>query len=254
MRFLVLVLIFCLGCSVSSPSVVATAPLSFMTLNVANGYADRAGVAPFRSEASRAAQAAFIQRHGADVVGIQEVDVNVARSGGGNTAEQIFQGMGGTVLYGKAADVDPINGLLAPAPTGSTVGVALWVRSGLAVTESWTVPLDYGDNDWPRSTLFAHVVGEGHDFIVAVTHLSTQSDAIRTLQSRVSVAFEPDVLLGDFNALADSLAPGLAPLQLATASSCIDQIWHRPGLDVQGGLVPTLGVSDHPYAALATWN
>lgn len=262
-------------------------PLTFVSLNVANGFVDVSGNGPFRSPEARAAQAAFLRSQNADVIGLQEVDAGLVRSGGDNTARQIFNDMEGastgegttltlrtgTTLYAQACNVDPSTGAPAPGLTSASVGVALWVRQGLTVVENWEVPLSYGENDWPRVALFAHVVGEGHDFTVGVTHLSTKSVDIRVQEAKEATAFIPDVLLGDFNDLPDhegtdadhatslynnptyrTLREALAPLKLSTSDGCIDQVWHQPGMKVSGENVPTLGVSDHPYAARMVWH
>lgn len=95
-----------------------------MTLNIANGAGEK-----YRTAANRAAQAALIREAGASVVGFQEVDVGVQRTGNVNTALEIARlvnpafdafANGGPVARGDWAQRPAGTGVLSGAD-GTTV-------------------------------------------------------------------------------------------------------------------------------------
>lgn len=245
-----------LGCTSDAASSAPASLLSTIraaSFNLANG-------AGYTSPAERARQNVFLASLSADVIGLQEVDVGVARSGGGNTAAQATATMPGTVVFAKCASVNA-QGALTVGGTGS-VGVALWVRAGLTVVDSWPVALDYADqvdgsDGWPRCALVAIVSGAGRDFVVAVVHLLTGANAYvrerRRLEVQEATAYGVDVLLGDMNALGDEVGADVpASLHLCSkpdSPGCYDQAWAAG--TCTGRLVPTHNASDHPYAAIA---
>jgi len=237
-------------CALAAACGEPNAPIRAVTLNIANG-------AGMITAADRARQSAFLAALAPDVVGMQEVEVGVTHSGGGNTAVQSTATMGGSVVFAGCASVDAYGRL--GSGTGQA-GVALWVRTGLTIVDSWMVPVDWelsanGGDGWPRCTLVAHVVGEGHDFTVAVSHLMVGSNAdIRRRELQESIAGGVDILLMDANALGDEIARDMATSPMSLCSGplfpgCVDQAWTRDACS--GRLVPTHGASDHPYAALA---
>jgi endonuclease/exonuclease/phosphatase family metal-dependent hydrolase len=222
------------GCSAATP------PLRVLSLNIANGFVDATGTAPFRDAGARERQRLFIEAQTPDVVGLQEVDVGCARSGGIDTAAAVLPS-GGTLIFTETGN----DGV------GGRWGNALWLRQGLVVSESWQVPLSYPDvggrADWPRAAQFAAIVAEdGRKLMLATTHLTTM-DPNRARQLLEAVALVPDVFFGDMNALGPEIAPYVPELRLVTSPGSIDQVWIRG--KGEGWLVPTLGASDHPYAA-----
>lgn len=216
--------------------------------------------AGYVTAADRAKQNSFLAGLAPDIVGMQEVDVGVARSGGGNTAIQSTATMPGAVVFAKCASVNA-QGALTPGGPGA-VGVALWVRAGLSIVDSWTVPLDYADpvdggDGWPRGALLAIIGGTSGNFTVAVAHLVAGSTAYvrerRRLEIQEATAYGVDVFLVDANALGDEVGadvpPGLHLCSNPDFPGCIDQAWARG--TCTGRLAPTHGASDHPYAAVA---
>lgn len=225
-----------IGCTTSKPPVA----LTVLTFNSATG-------AGWVAESDRDKQRAFLAAQGADVIGLQEVEVGCAHTGGVNTATEILP-PGGTWVFGRAT-----------YHAGCETGVGLWLRPGFLLLDSWTVDLGYPGDVHPRVALYVRFRMNPQDpydpvYVAAVTHLSTLP-ATRTWQIPEMVALPPDILLGDMNAQAEELAPTMAPigLSLATAFGCIDQVWTRFPFEssVTRGMVPTMGASDHPYAARA---
>lgn len=72
------------GGEAAAPPPEADAHFAAMTLNIANGAGDA-----FRTAANRARQGGFIARASVDVVGMQEVDIGVSRSGDVDTAAAV---------------------------------------------------------------------------------------------------------------------------------------------------------------------
>lgn len=255
MRGLIIAIVIsgCIPDAASAPAALSLSTIKAVSLNIACG-------AGWTGPGDRAWQNTFLSGLNPDVIGMQEVEVGVARSGGGNTAAQSTATMPGTVKFAKCAAVNAM-GALTPGATGA-VGIALWVRAGLTVVDSWPVPLDYADqvssgDGWPRCALVAIISGEGHDFVVAVTHLAVGDNAYvrerRRLEVQETAAYGPDLLLADMNALGGEIAADMpAPLHLCSNPEfpgCIDQAWSQGACT--GRLVPTNNASDHPYAAVA---
>ncbi len=221
--------------------------ISFLSLNIACGFS-----ADFRTAAMRAQQAAFIAAQLPDVVALQEVDMGLPRSGGGDTGAQSLGSLTsrGALLYGRGSYVD-VNGSPSLAATSYSVGNSLWVSSDFQVLEHWNLDLNYLD-PWPRCAIIAHIRGRGQDLVVAATHLTSGGDGVAVAKRREQMgqilAFGVDVVLGDMNAFGAELED-VSDIDLVTPGGCVDQVWcSRPSAGV---LVPTLGVSDHPYAAFA---
>lgn len=245
------------GCS------TPTRPISFFSLNIANG----AGPA-WRTADARAAQAGMIARQGIDggppdVVALEEVDVGLARSGGIDTARAALGALAdrGTYIFGKTCDVTASGGLIYGAvPGGGILGNALWVSERFRVLESWVVNLDYGVTFWPRAAILARVSDGTSEFTIAATHLATGSDResneIRAREIEEVLGFPVDVFLGDMNAMPEEVSARVGELTLASHSTpgtggSIDQIWWN-GFSGTGGLVPTFSIaSDHSYGARA---
>lgn len=240
--------------------------LRVMSLNLAGGFEH----GQYRAPEARAAQRAFIAAQNPDVVLAQEFTGYDAGSFNDD----------GTILRAYTEALTDDQGDAVPA------GVAIWVRPGLRVLESWEVQLDYGDglsghDPHPRTSLMAKIQApSGEVLIVADVHLSVGSDAymtdIRRTQLLETLAFDPDIVGGDFNVSADKMvdrdpdgttrawmqvaadAIGVSPLRSITGVGSADQIWAHSGRGAGNGgrpIVPTGGVaglvSDHPGAALA---
>lgn len=168
-----LVLASCAGVTscASSDHPPTPTPITLLTLNVANG----AG-ASYRSPAARARQAAFIAGAGADLVALQEVDLNVERSGHADCAREVARlecsvvepftvdgvrrcdgtGTTGVVLFGRAfAGDDPFDavngvpsGIISEDPPSAdrsaeaSFGVALVARARIRDTYVVQLPTD----------------------------------------------------------------------------------------------------------------
>lgn len=156
------------SCARSDPP--TPTPITLLTLNVANG----AG-ASYRSPAARARQAAFIAGAGAELVALQEVDLNVERSGHADCAREVARlecsvepftadgvrrcdgaGTAGVVLFGRAfAGDDPFDavngvpsGIMSDDPptadrsADASFGVALVARARVEGTYVVQLPTD----------------------------------------------------------------------------------------------------------------
>ncbi|MBX3186570.1 MAG: endonuclease/exonuclease/phosphatase family protein [Labilithrix sp.] len=74
-----------LGCGTAKEAALTPpGPLTLMSVNIASGAGDR-----FRTADHRVGQGAFVARSSAEVVGLQEVDVGVDRSGDADTAARV---------------------------------------------------------------------------------------------------------------------------------------------------------------------
>lgn len=252
---------------------IVTAPVRFLSMNIASG----AG-AQWLTPAMRAQQAAFIAAQNPDIVGMQEVDVGVARSGGGNTAAAAVGSLAqyGTILTVACAHVDG-NGNLSATGNGQ-VGVGAWVSSAFRVVDYWIVELDFtdksaGGDGWPRCSMLVSVQTPlGHPFVFAVSHLETgdryQQHVTddRKLEVEETVSDGPDVFLGDMNALGQEIKadlppqyrlcdpqPDAPPDYVSAQYGCLDQVWSMQ--PCTGDLIPTHeAVTDHPYTALGVVN
>ncbi len=91
------------GCKNGADATPLVAPgsVTLMTLNIASGAGDH-----FRTAENRTKQSAFVARSGAQLVGLQEVDVGVDRSGKIDTAASVAASLGfGTCTF--AVDASP---------------------------------------------------------------------------------------------------------------------------------------------------
>jgi hypothetical protein len=189
----------------------AAAPFVLLAFNIANGDSDG-----YRTPAMRAHQAAFVAESGANVVGMEEVDVDVERSYHSDTGDDVLgvactvatpsysadgvrrcSGPTGRYLFGLAFRGDDIfdlvNGLPAGIPdldssinpTGTdrshdaAYGVALGVR-GLPVSDAYTVDLPTAADQPPDDPLFAELAASGPDSLARV-ELAARNLTARTL-------------------------------------------------------------------------
>lgn len=185
---------------------------------------------------------------GADVLGLQEVDVGLPRSGGRDLARIVADATGLAVAFGAATTFG-----------AGEYGNALLVRGSITAVE--VVPLPSPRRHEPRSVLVASVdLAGGPSLTVAVTHLSYDREeavaqlplAIDALAGRAG----PRILLGDLNLETAQVAPVItaAGLYLVRAGGAtFSARWPRrridhmalAGLSSGAASTPRLPVSDH---------
>lgn len=183
----------------------------------------------------------------ADVLALQEVDVEVARSHGANLA---------AVAAGDMAFA------FAPAMAirHGWYGNALVVRGTISDSDVLELPGEEGDE--PRVAILARVRLEGEDEItVAATHLSVRTHVARlqleAVLSELVDMHPPAVLLGDLNLTPRLVQPAVAAAGLTLADSAaptfpahrprirIDHVAVSGGLSIGGVEVVHTPVSDH---------
>jgi endonuclease/exonuclease/phosphatase family metal-dependent hydrolase len=177
----------------------------------------------------------------ADVLALQEVDVNLRRSHDADTAAEVAAACGMAFVFGEAIAI-----------RGGQYGNALLVRGTIDEVEVLALP-----DAEPRSAIVARVhVDGGPDLTVGVTHLGLRGageaqlpvvlDALRARPG-------PRVLLGDLNLdpeVVERLAGELVrvpsgPTWPAKAPRrTIDHVL-LDGLTATTAVVPTMPVSDH---------
>lgn len=164
---------------------------------------------------------------------------------------------------------------LAALPAGGTLfryeEVAVWARAGVSLENQQVIGLEYGAwvsgvfiaDVWPRTALFARASAPGISVTLSATHLSAGAwdtnrvacDAapIRAVQLDEATVFDPDIVIGDLNALSAEIAKTLGPLGYAAATrGAVDVVWLREGERGVGAMEPTGTASDHPAAATVT--
>lgn len=163
------------------------------TLNLAHGgnAADGAGLE---------AAARLLERAGAEVAGLQEVDRGLARSGGVDQAAWLARRLG-------------VDGAFGPALRRGRGAYGNALLSRWPVLAARSVPLP-GEGE-PRAALDARLATPAGPVRVLVTHLGLDVPARRRQAEALAglLAADPGVptlLLGDFNA--DPDAPELAPI------------------------------------------
>ena len=151
---------------------------------------------------------ATLRRLDADLVAVQEVDRDQARSHRADQARQLGEALGMDWRYAPALLGTPGSpeGWRAPAPGvadpgGTAYGIALLSRQPLEETE--TVLLPQSGRDEPRVALVAGLAGGGGRLTVAGTHLSfvpgPNLAQLRALQRHLDERGGPRLLLGDLN-------------------------------------------------------
>jgi endonuclease/exonuclease/phosphatase family metal-dependent hydrolase len=172
----------------------------------------------------------------ADILGLQEVDVGVARSGGVDLVGEVADATG---MHAAFHAVDTIG--------GGGYGNALLARSRLEEVERLSLPGAEGRE--PRGALLARVARVS----VAVTHLSVGAALHRKQLARLVSALDerpvPRVLMGDLNHVAPlvpgyTLAGGDPTFPVVAPRVRIDHI-ATVGLEVASVEVVGLEVSDH---------
>jgi endonuclease/exonuclease/phosphatase family metal-dependent hydrolase len=151
---------------------------------------------------------ASLRRLDADLVAVQEVDRDQARSHRADQARQLGEALGMSWHYAPALLGTPGNpeGWRVPAagnadPGGTAYGIALLSR--LPLEEVETVLLPRSGRDEPRVALVAGLAGGGRRLTVAGTHLSFVPGAnlaqLHALQRHLDERGGPRLLLGDLN-------------------------------------------------------
>ncbi|MCO5239619.1 MAG: endonuclease/exonuclease/phosphatase family protein [Chitinophagaceae bacterium] len=140
--------------------------------------------------------AAVIKQQGADMVAVQEVDVNTGRSGKINQAEQLAAKAGYRFYYfGKAMDFD-----------GGGYGVLILSRYPLTDTTTYPLPMPEHKGGEPRVLAAATAaLPNGRSVRFGSTHLEAYNKTSRMLQikeiSRIAGETAlPFIVAGDFNA------------------------------------------------------
>lgn len=145
-----------------------------------------------------------------DVLGLQEVDVGMPRSGRADQAAAVARA--GAMAHAFAAALRP--------PSGGEYGNALLVRGELAEVEVVGLP---GGGDEPRAVLLARAEAGGGSLSVAVTHLAVNPvvalDQLDVVVAALAERPAPRVLLGDLNLEPDLVRP----------------LFDRGGLQLAGG-------------------
>lgn len=136
-----------------------------------------------------------IKAHGADIVAVQEVDVNTNRSGGINQAALLASKAGYPSFYfGKAMDFD-----------GGGYGVLVLSKYPLSDTQTYRLPSAAPGKDEPRVLAAATVSLPGGKTIrFGSTHLEAYNKQSRLLQANALAKIAggselPFIIAGDFN-------------------------------------------------------
>ena len=181
-----------------------------------------------------------------DVLGLQEVDRGVRRSGRVDQAAVVASATGLTSTFGASLAVG-----------GGVYGNALLVRGTLADIE--TVELPNRGRLEPRTILLALAALADADVSVGVTHLSTSKPAaIRQLLAALEALWRrpaPRLLLGDFNLLPDAVIPALGAARMSVSEAVLTfpSSWPERTIDYVAGSGLVIGatsaeamaVSDH---------
>lgn len=154
----------------------------------------------------------IFKKYPADIIALQEVDVNTKRSGNINEAKAIADALGIHAFFGKAIDHD-----------GGYYGVALLSRYVLKDTQLIRLPMDSAAKGEPRILLAATVtLPSGRSVVVGCTHLDHRKEPkSRELQVAEINAFAkkssmPFVIAGDLNAE-----------PVSTAIQLLDEVFER---------------------------
>lgn len=166
--------------------------------------------------------AKVIKESGADLVGLQEVDVHTIRSGkSSNQAEELGKMTGMYVYFSKGIDFQ-----------GGEYGTAVLSKYPMLKTERHELPNREGLKAEPRTLAVITVEVQGRQVKFANTHLDYTDAENNLLQiNKVLEIFEgeklPIILVGDFNALPES-----ASIQL------LDQHFNRSCTENCGFTIP----------------
>lgn len=168
------------------------------------------------------AVAAVIKKQHADMVAVQEVDVNTGRSGKINQAEQLAAKAGYRFYYfGKAMDFD-----------GGGYGVLILSKYPLTDTTTYSLPKAGDKGGEPRVLAAATVaLPNGRSVRFGSTHLEAYNNASRVLQvkeiSRIAgdIAL-PFIVAGDLNAAEGSEVIHILDAHFTrTCNNCPSTFW-----------------------------
>lgn len=143
--------------------------------------------------------AKVINESGADLVGLQEVDVHTIRSGkSSNQAEELGEMTGRHVFFSKGIDFQ-----------GGEYGTAILSKYPILESERYELPNLEGLNAESRTLAVVTVEVEGKPVKFANTHLDYTNAENNLLQvTRILEIFDgeklPVIMVGDFNALPES--------------------------------------------------
>lgn len=143
-----------------------------------------------------AGQARYMLSTGADIIGLQEVDVGTARTSRVDQAAFLGQATGYEVVFTPHFDYQ-----------GGQYGLALLSRYPIVRHESHTLPTALGAE--PKSMLQATIDVNGTLVDVYVIHLEVRETSVRNAQAAkvaeiVEQGTHPAILMGDFNGTPDS--------------------------------------------------
>jgi endonuclease/exonuclease/phosphatase family metal-dependent hydrolase len=140
---------------------------------------------------------------GADLLAVQEVDRNLARSGRADQSAVIAQALGADWFwsYAPALVGDDFRPLVGPDPGGPAYGNLLVSRLPLAAVEHLRFPPAGGGEQ--RTALLATIQVGSRSLTVAGTHLSNKQGhnvrQLRELQGLAAARAAPRLLVGDLN-------------------------------------------------------
>ncbi|GGW24766.1 endonuclease/exonuclease/phosphatase family protein [Arenibacter certesii] len=156
-----------------------------------------------------------IEAQKADIVALQEVDVNTARSGKGNQAEMIAKKLNMHYFFAKAIDFG-----------GGAYGVAILSKFPLLETTIHKLPTKGNEEDRVLATAKIEIAPGTH-ILFGNTHLnSSKSSENRVLQMKEIVNITNEVkdmdiiIAGDFNAVPESDVIKIAEANFT--NTCID--------------------------------
>lgn len=197
MKLLVFVLVFSIGVSACTQKAhTSEGDATFKVLSYNIHHANPPSVS---DKIDLEAIAKVINDSGADLVGLQEVDVNTIRSGkSSNQAEDLGKMTGMHVFFSKGIDYQ-----------GGEYGTAILSRYPIKEAERFELPDLEGLKAEPRTLAVVTVEVEGKWVKFANTHLDYTNAENNLLQvNKILEIFEgeklPVILVGDFNALPES--------------------------------------------------
>lgn len=143
-------------------------------------------------------QARYMLSTGADIIGLQEVDVGTARTSRVDQAAFLATATGYNHVFTSHFDYQ-----------GGEYGLALLSRYPIVAHESYPLPTA-GDAE-AKSLLKATVDVKGELIDIYVVHFEVRNASVRNLQTAavgeiIQQGTNPAILMGDFNALPDSNA------------------------------------------------
>lgn len=179
--------------------------IRIMTYNICNAHG--VNIAGEVQPQDVPAIAQVIREAGADIVGLNEVDLHTCRHGRDrDLAGELGAALGLQVAFGRAISME------GGGEYGNTL-LSRWPMEKVTVTP---VSLGTDDGEENRSVLTAEVATPEGRLRVMCTHLSWMHERLRGSAAKVLAGQLsgdlPTVLMGDFNTV-----PGTEPLQILTA-------------------------------------